>query len=175
MKISAIVLSRVLAFVDAADLNPEGGVNPQDLIKEVGKYYRFQKVPETLEEFDIQKGITFLNGRLGKKTILAKKEVKRVTVIEKFTDVIALIEPTVKHKKLTIINADIFTWRPVKGTKYDTIYFDVWADQCISNLEQMAKLHQAFKHFKAESGWMDSWYRDSLKARRREEQRRNIW
>lgn len=69
LKISAIVLSRVLAFVDAADLNPEGGVNPQDLIKEVGKYYRFQKVPETLEEFDIQKGITFLNGRLGKKTI----------------------------------------------------------------------------------------------------------
>lgn len=69
MKLSAIVLSRVLAFVDAQDLNPNGSVNPQDLMKDMAKHYRFQKSPETLEEFDLQKGIEFLNGRVGRRTV----------------------------------------------------------------------------------------------------------
>lgn len=69
LKLSAIVLSRVLAFIDAVDLSPKGDVNFQDLAKEIAKHYRFQKFPQTLEEHDLGKGIEFLNGRSGKRTI----------------------------------------------------------------------------------------------------------
>ena len=99
--------------------------------------------------------------------ILAKKEVLSVTVIEKYADVIALVGPTVKHNKLTIIERDIYEWKPAKGTKYDCIYFDVWADQSTDDLEDMRKLHLRFRSYKIKDGWMNSWRRDILKAEKR--------
>jgi hypothetical protein len=99
--------------------------------------------------------------------ILAKKEVLSVTVIEKYADVIALVGPTVKHNKLTIIEGDIYEWKPAKGTKYDCIYFDVWADQSTDDLEDMRKLHLRFRSYKVKDGWMNSWRRDILKAEKR--------
>lgn len=99
--------------------------------------------------------------------ILAKKEVESVTVIEKYADVIALIEPTVRHKKLSIIEADIYDWKPAKGTKFDTIYFDIWAEQSTDCLEDMRKLHCRFRPYKVTEGWMQSWRRDELKAQKR--------
>lgn len=104
--------------------------------------------------------------------ILKNPDVTSVTVVEKNPDVIALVEPYVRRKKLTVVQADIFEWRPAKDTKYDTIYFDIWADRCEDNLLQMATLHQRFKYFKVAGGWMDSWYRDFLRAERR---RNNSW
>jgi len=99
--------------------------------------------------------------------ILAKKEVLSVTVIEKYADVIALVGPTVKHKKLAIIEGDIYEWKPAKGTKYDCIYFDIWAEQSTDDLEDMRTLHLRFKPFKLKEGWMNSWRRDILKAENR--------
>ena len=99
--------------------------------------------------------------------ILAKKEVLSVTVIEKYADVISLVGPTVKHDKLTIIEGDIYEWKPAKGTKYDTLYFDIWADSCVDDLADMRKLHLRFKPYKIKEGWMNSWRRDILKADKR--------
>lgn len=99
--------------------------------------------------------------------ILAKKEVEHVTIIEKYQDVIDLVGPHFKHKKLQIICADIYEWRPAKGAKFDCIYFDVWADQSTDDLEDMRKLHQAFKSFKAQGAWMESWNRAHLQSRKR--------
>ena len=99
--------------------------------------------------------------------ILAKNEVLSVTVIEKYADVIALVSPTVKNDKLTIIQGDIYEWKPVKGTKYDTLYFDIWADSTTDKLEEMRKLHLRFKPYKVKEGWMNSWRRDILKADKR--------
>ena len=103
--------------------------------------------------------------------ILAKNEVLSVTVIEKYADVIALVSPTVKNDKLTIIQGDIYEWKPVKGTKYDTLYFDIWADSSTDKLEEMRKLHLRFKPYKVKEGWMNSWRRDILKAEYRRENR----
>lgn len=74
---------------------------------------------------------------------LAKPEVKLVTVVEQNADVIALIAPTLpRDKRLTIVNGDIYEWKPAKGTKYDTVYFDVWGNMSIDNLAEMATLHR---------------------------------
>lgn len=69
MKISAILLSRVLAFIDTADLRPTSGLYAPEFVEEVAKEFKFQKVPQTLEEFDVRKGMEFHNGRLGKAII----------------------------------------------------------------------------------------------------------
>ena len=106
--------------------------------------------------------------------ILAKKEVLSVTVIEKYADVISLVGPSVKHDKLTIIEGDIYEWKPAKGTKYETIYFDIWAEQSTDCLEDMRKLHFRFRPYKIKEGWMNSWRRDELKAQKRRDDR-NGW
>jgi len=92
---------------------------------------------------------------------LAKKdEVGSVTVVEKEADVVALVSPTLpKSPKLTVVCADIFDWIPPNGTKYDTIYFDIWADA--SNGAATAdrrKLSARFRKYKAAQGWMGSWH-----------------
>ncbi|MGH9427836.1 MAG: hypothetical protein ACRD2L_16235 [Terriglobia bacterium] len=92
--------------------------------------------------------------------ILEKEEVTSVTVVEKEADVIALIAPTLpKSKKLTLVCADIFTWKPPVNRKYDCIYFDIWADA--SNgaaTPDRRKLSARFHKYKALNGWMSSWH-----------------
>jgi len=103
--------------------------------------------------------------------ILKKPEVSAVTVIEKYQDVIDLVSPFLKHSKLTIECADIFEWKPAKGWKFDTVYFDIWPDICVDNLEEISKLHQRFKFYKAKGGWMGSWNHEYLKYKNQRESR----
>jgi spermidine synthase len=115
--------------------------------------------------------------------ILAKPEVEKVTVIEKEMDVIQLVRPSLfkvqGSSKLLIIHDDIFTWRPPRYRRlnffedvrqeFDTIYFDIWPDYGLDNLPEIARLHQAFKSYKAPGGWMSSWLVDYLRNERRKE------
>jgi spermidine synthase len=109
--------------------------------------------------------------------ILNNPEVTQVTVVEKYADVIKLVGPTLPHQeKLTFVEADVMTWKPAKGTKYNVIYHDIWPDITEDNLKDMAILHRRFAHFKAPGGWQDSWKRDHLKAlKRQQESRRGGW
>lgn len=53
--------------------------------------------------------------------------VTSITVIEKYADVIELVGSQLPlSDKVTIINADVFEWKPPKGTRYDCIYMDIW-------------------------------------------------
>jgi spermidine synthase len=106
--------------------------------------------------------------------IMESDKILSVTVVEKYADVIALVSPTVQHPKLTIVNADIYEWKPAKGTKFDTIYFDIWAEQSTDTLEDMKKLHLRFRSCKSKDGWMDSWRRDYLKYQKQRDNR-NRW
>ena len=95
--------------------------------------------------------------------ILEKPEVERVTVVEKFPDVIALVSPTLPTtSKLTIVAGDIFEWTPPPGARYDVIWFDIWPDIALIRLAEMAELHRRFApYLKAENPacWMESWHR----------------
>lgn len=95
--------------------------------------------------------------------ILSKTEVARVTVIEKYQDVIDLVAPTIQSPKLSIACADAFEFVPEAGTHYDTIYFDIWPDISVDNLDEMTRLHRRFRKFLAPGGWMQSWQRDCLR------------
>jgi spermidine synthase len=103
--------------------------------------------------------------------LLKKKDVTHITVVEKHADVIALIQPTLKSKKITIVHGDIFTWRPEKGTKFDAIYFDIWADHTLNSFEEMRTLHKAFRAYRAPDAWVESWRRRELRSEHLREQR----
>jgi spermidine synthase len=104
--------------------------------------------------------------------ILSKPEVNRVLVIEKYQDVIDLVGSHVAHSKLTIECADILEYKPAKGSKWNTIYFDIWPDICTDNLDEIATLKQRFKYHKAVDGWMGAWVEGELRGRRRSERGR---
>ena len=58
--------------------------------------------------------------------ICDKPEVTKIIVIEKSPDVINLVAPTfASHPKISIINADIFEWKPEKGMMFDFIWFNI--------------------------------------------------
>jgi len=108
--------------------------------------------------------------------ILKKDEVRSVTVIEKFQDVVDLISPTLPDdSRLAIITGDIFLWQPPDGRCYDVIWFDIWPDVEASRLSEMAELHRRFAPYWNNSdprGWMESWHRrETLEAVQRQELR----
>jgi hypothetical protein len=99
-----------------------------------------------------------------------RDDVKSVTVIELSKDVIKLVEAHYKAKpyghKITVINADIFDWKPAKGVKFDHAWFDIWDGLCTDNLDEMAKLNRRFARICPNKG---SWGREFLLDRRRRE------
>lgn len=104
--------------------------------------------------------------------ILEKESVTEVVVLEKYQDVVDLVEPLFKHPKLKIICADVFEYDMPKEEKFDTIYFDIWATLCTSNLDEMRTLHAKYRRNKAsKDSFMDSWVRDYLKRQKAKEAR----
>lgn len=54
-------------------------------------------------------------------------EVKSITVIEKYPEVIDMVASQLNfNEKVKIICADIFQWKPEKGVMYDVSYIDIW-------------------------------------------------
>jgi hypothetical protein len=48
LELSAILLARVLGYIETFDLNPRGQIFFPDIIPEIVKRYSFQKIPEDL-------------------------------------------------------------------------------------------------------------------------------
>lgn len=106
--------------------------------------------------------------------VLVKPAVQSVTVIERNADVIALVEPAVRHPKLTVIHGDIFQWAP-EGKVFQTIYFDIWPTRGASQQAGIDRLHERFAACldDADPGrWMGSWYHRELAEEQRELDRR---
>ena len=104
--------------------------------------------------------------------LIAKQEVTEVLVVELERNVIQLVYPHLKkfdtQSKITVINGDILNFQPVKGLKFDTIWFDIWDNICADNLEDMNKLHRRFRSRLVQGGYMNSWMRiECLRAKMR--------
>jgi len=108
--------------------------------------------------------------------ILQKKEVTRVTVIEKSEDVIKLVAPSFVHDdRVEIIHADIFEWKPPKGESYYLAWYDIWNDMCSDNLKEMTRLKRKFGHrVDVQRCWAEAECREH-KKRDAKERRRYIW
>jgi spermidine synthase len=113
------------------------------------------------------KGSILINGLgLGVtlKALLDIPEVTDITVIEKSEDVIKLVAPTYTDPRVTIINADAFTWIPPKDKMYDCVWHDIWDYICADNLPEMKKLHRKYGR---RTKYQESWCRYQCERQRR--------
>jgi hypothetical protein len=69
LQLSAIILARVLGYIEPIDLNPRGTIFYPEFTHELVERYKFQKFPQKLEEFDESKGVEFHQGKIGDKII----------------------------------------------------------------------------------------------------------
>jgi len=69
MKLSAVVLARVVFFVESVELNPRGAAYYPDIIKALAERYQFKSFPEKFEDFDEVKGVVLTAGKQGGRTI----------------------------------------------------------------------------------------------------------
>lgn len=109
--------------------------------------------------------------------VLAKPGVQTVAVLEKYQDVIDLVEaplraalPEDQAAKLTVVCADAFEWKLPKGRKWDVIYFDIWPNANIP-LEESTRLKRKFARRKQGVSWMGSWSEARTRALQRREAR----
>jgi len=117
--------------------------------------------------------------------ILQKPEVRVVWVVERSLDVIELVENQIRcafpdfSPKLIVVPDDIFTWRPVRGFLFNTIYFDIWDATCGDNVAEMSKLKRGFARKldrKDLNCWVGCWEEDKCRrAHRQETQRERLW
>lgn len=80
-----------------------------------------------------------------------KPEVHTITVIERESDVIEMVAPTLP-KKVRVIQADAMTYRP-EGS-YDCVWHDIWDTISLRNLPQMIRLMTRYKN---KAKWQGCW------------------
>lgn len=85
-----------------------------------------------------------------------KKEVRSVTVLEIEPDVVRLVAPHVKHRKLRVILAD-GTMPPLRGRHYDFIYLDIWPNICADNWTGMKPMLAMYRKHRRPGGFVDAW------------------
>lgn len=88
--------------------------------------------------------------------------VRTITVIEIDQDLIDLVAPTLlkRHgKKLEIIQADAYEWRP-KGRNFDTIWSDIWPTIGPDNLPEMARLKRMWR---SRCDWHGFWCKEQCR------------
>lgn len=113
------------------------------------------------------KGNVLINGLgLGVclKAVLAKPQVRQVTVIEISSEVLRLVSPHFIDSRLTIIEADAFAWPPPQGVRYDAVWHDIWTDMCADNLPEMTKLKRKYGRC---CDWQGCWAENIIRSRNR--------
>ncbi len=130
------------------------------------------EIADCLPFIFMSKGRVLINGLgLGVvlQAVLRKTEVTHATVIEQSEDVLKLVAEHYKQrfgKRLNIIHADAYTYRPPKGEMYDAVWHDIWDDITPDNLPLMAKLHRKYGRRTPLQG---SWCRSECVQMRRAE------
>lgn len=107
--------------------------------------------------------------------------VTSITVVEKHESIIQMILPQLlpyaqKSYPLPfrVFHADIESWLPPVGARYQTIYFDIWNDVCGDNWPQMKRLHKRFRKYLAkgiDTAWIGSWEQDECRYQHKEDSR----
>lgn len=98
--------------------------------------------------------------------LLDSPDVKSVTVLERSADVIALVGPRYEHPKLTIVEADAYTWKP-PATAYNLIYFDIWANvPNEDNKEEITALKKRYRPALKRCGKTLAWCEQYARRRR---------
>lgn len=98
---------------------------------------------------------------------LRKEEVEHVHVVEESEEVIRLVGPYLLEKwgadRLTIHNADAFTFKPDTNLRFGMVWHDIWDTICADNLPEMHRLHRRYGR---KADWQGSWCRSLCERNR---------
>ena len=144
-----------------------------------GKYKRLlingrcimSNTPDEIKDFSRfvsrAKGSILINGLgLGVilKALLSKADITDITVVEISEDVIELVGPTyLSDRRVSIINADAFEFKPPKGKRYNAVWHDIWNYITSDNLPEMSRLHRKYGRI---ADYQESWCRDRCKQKK---------
>lgn len=96
--------------------------------------------------------------------LMLDSTVKHITIIEISPEVISLVGKHLEKRygdKITIINADAFTWKPPKGRNvYTFAWHDIWETICGDHWPEMKRLHRKYAQ-KAREQY--SWCREEIR------------
>jgi hypothetical protein len=95
---------------------------------------------------------------------LTQAHIEQIDVVEIDPEVIALVQPHYVDPRLTIHQADIFTWKIPKDAYWDVVWLDVWDVISSDNLADMGRLGRRFAR---KCGWKGYWSRDDAKIAQR--------
>lgn len=101
--------------------------------------------------------------------VQAKPEVARVTVVEKYPDVVRLVAPRLPldRAKVEIVQGDVFRWRPAEAERYDVMWFDIWSTIEGLNADEIDWLRSAWRPWLAPGGRMLFWREGDHRRRSR--------
>jgi len=123
------------------------------------------EIDDHLEVCRMASGHVLING-LGLGCVvqgcMAQPDVEKVTVVELHEDVINLVGPHLKGlygDRLNIVHADAFEYKAPRGSKFGAVWHDIWDNICITNLDEMRKLHRKYG---SRTQWQGSWAREML-------------
>lgn len=94
------------------------------------------------------------------KGTLAIPSVTHVDVVEVSEDVIKLVWPTyVTDPRANLYCGDAFTITWPKGTRWNTVWHDIWPTICSDHLQDMVRLHRKYGR---RCDWQGSWCRQEM-------------
>ena len=105
--------------------------------------------------------------------LLQNPKVEDIVIIDK-KEILVEAPPRLFRSKVHIIHANIFDYQPTINQKFNVIYFDIWCEVRLENLEEINKLHRRFRLNLDRTDpdcWMDSWMREYLLKWRHEDRR----
>lgn len=69
MEITAVMLARIVAFIEVQELNPKGKAYYPDIVAALVKRFNFRVYPTKPEDFDEAKGVQFADGKFADGTV----------------------------------------------------------------------------------------------------------
>lgn len=164
---------------DADFFNPRQAINARGREVEVGNYTKLtyqNSVIMSDTPAELQDQIQFICNVYGNilvnglglglvvEGLMLNIMVRQVTVIEIASEVITLVG---KHlaklygDKITIINADAFTWQPPRGRRvYDFAWHDIWDSICGDYWPQVKKLKRKYSQ---KATLQEAWCEEQIK------------
>ena len=96
-----------------------------------------------------------------------ESRVRRVTVVERSSDVIRLVAPHLVGARpghVEVIEADAFSWSPPSAARFSVAWHDIWpnpyAPECAGEMGTLERRYEPF------SDWQGSWPREYLACAR---------
>lgn len=99
---------------------------------------------------------------------LDRAEVSSVTVLEIAPEVIRLVVPHYLAQaapgRFTVIQGDANTYTPPRGSRWKSVWLDIWDGICGDNLQEIQRLRRKFRRY---ADYVDSWaYSEHLRSGR---------